>query len=90
MQAIKAIYDGTSFTPKQPIPVQGQYEVVITFVEQIFVNPITDIKDQVNRDINFWKDFDKLTADAADEILLLEDFPRSNFKRELFVFDDEV
>ena len=90
MQVIKAVYDGINFTPKQPIPVQEQYEVVITFVEQIFMNPITDIKKQVNRDINFWKEFDKLTADAADEILLLEDFPRSNFKRELIVFDDEV
>ena len=35
MQAIKAIYDGISFKPKQPIPVQGHYEVVITFVEPI-------------------------------------------------------
>ena len=35
MQAIKAIYDGAGFKPKQPIPVQGHYEVVITFVEPI-------------------------------------------------------
>jgi len=35
MQAIKAVYDGESFTPKQPIPVQGHYEVVITFIEPI-------------------------------------------------------
>ena len=35
MQAIKAVYDGVSFKPKQPIPVQGHYEVVITFVEPI-------------------------------------------------------
>ena len=33
MQAIKAIYDGVHFTPKQPVPVQGRYEVVITFIE---------------------------------------------------------
>ena len=33
MQAIKAIYDGVSFTPKQPIPVQGKCEVIITFLE---------------------------------------------------------
>ena len=36
MQAIKAIYDGSAFTPTQPIPIQGQYEVVITFIEPIF------------------------------------------------------
>ena len=33
MQAIRAIYDGEGFKVKQPIPVQGQYEVVITFLE---------------------------------------------------------
>ena len=35
MEAIKAIYDGVNFKPKQPIPVKGQYEVVITFIEPI-------------------------------------------------------
>ena len=41
MQAIKAIYDGVSFIPKQPIPVQGHYEVVITFVEPINKDNLT-------------------------------------------------
>ena len=35
MQAIKAIYDGITFRPKQPIPVKEQYEVVITFIEPV-------------------------------------------------------
>ena len=35
MQAVKAIYDGVSFIPKQPIPVTGKYEVVITFIEPV-------------------------------------------------------
>ena len=35
MQAIKAIYDGVNFKPKQPVPVSGQYEVIITFVEPL-------------------------------------------------------
>ena len=35
MQAIKAIYDGTTFKPTQPIPVKEQYEVVITFIEPL-------------------------------------------------------
>ena len=35
MQSIKAIYDGVNFMPKQPIPVKGKYEVVITFIEPI-------------------------------------------------------
>ena len=40
MTAIKAVYDGVGFMPKQPIPVKGKYEVVITFVE-----PIDDVVD---------------------------------------------
>ena len=35
MYAIKAIYDGENFKPKQPITVKGQYEVVIMFIEPI-------------------------------------------------------
>ena len=35
MQAIKAIYNGVSFIPLQPIPVIGKYEVVITFIEPV-------------------------------------------------------
>ena len=40
MQAIKTIYDGVHFTPKQPIPVQGKYEVVITFLEPMEVQTL--------------------------------------------------
>jgi len=35
MEAINAIYDGYTFKPLGPIPVQGQYEVVITFTKPI-------------------------------------------------------
>ena len=35
MYAVKAIYDGVNFNPKQPISVSGRYEVVITFLEPI-------------------------------------------------------
>ncbi|MCL2046961.1 MAG: DUF2281 domain-containing protein [Oscillospiraceae bacterium] len=38
MNAIRAIFDGTNFKPLQPIPVKGEYEVVITFVEPINTN----------------------------------------------------
>ena len=44
MQAIKAIYDGTNFTPKQPIPVEGKYEVVITFLEPISTTEKTPVR----------------------------------------------
>ena len=39
MHAIKAVYDGVGFTPRQPIQVQGQYEVVIMFIEPIINSP---------------------------------------------------
>jgi hypothetical protein len=42
MQAIRAIYDGTKFTPQQPVPKVGHCEVVITFLtpgEVAFVKP---------------------------------------------------
>jgi len=35
MYAIKALYDGTGFKPKEPIPVNGEYEVVITFTTPV-------------------------------------------------------
>lgn len=35
MIAIKAIYDGVNFKPLHPVPVKGNYEVVITFLEPI-------------------------------------------------------
>ena len=90
MQAIKAVYDGVQFKPKQEIPVSGQYEVVITFLEPISTSPAADVQDQINRDINFWKEFDRLVDDAGDEVLSMDDFPRTKFNRELIVFDDEV
>ena len=35
MYAIKALYDGTDFRPKEPIPVSEEYEVVITFTTPV-------------------------------------------------------
>lgn len=35
MYAVKAIYDGKTFKPIQPIPVKERYEVVITFLEPV-------------------------------------------------------
>jgi len=52
MQAIKAVFDGVNFKPKEPIPVSGQYEVIITFVEQIAIDPDTDKQEKINREIN--------------------------------------
>jgi predicted DNA-binding antitoxin AbrB/MazE fold protein len=35
MQTISAIYDGNFFKPMEPIPVEGKYEVLITFTKPI-------------------------------------------------------
>ncbi|MCL1820597.1 MAG: DUF2281 domain-containing protein [Oscillospiraceae bacterium] len=35
MYAVKALYDGVNFKPKQPIAIKEQYEVIITFVEPV-------------------------------------------------------
>jgi len=45
MYAVKAIYDGINFKPKQPISVSGRYEVVITFLE-----PLEPMEDDVAMD----------------------------------------
>ena len=90
MQAIKAIYDGVNFKPKQTIPVNGQYEVVITFVEQISANPAGNTQDQINAELEFWQKINRLAEDAGDEMLSMDDFPNTKFNRELIIFDDEV
>ena len=35
MQIIEAIYDGSNFKLKQPIPVKEEYEVAITFIKPV-------------------------------------------------------
>jgi len=35
MYAINAVYDGISFKPKEPIPVNEEYKVVITFTDPV-------------------------------------------------------
>jgi len=90
MQAIKAVFDGVNFKPKQEIPVTGQHEVIITFVEQISAITTTNTQEQISHDIKFWKEFDRLATDASDEVLSIEDFPSIKCSRELIIFDDEI
>ena len=88
MQAIKAIYDGVGFTPKQPIPVQGHYNVVTLFVEPAVPNT-NDTNTVMNADIAFWREHKKSLADSRDEVLSLDDFTRSKGSREFIIFEDE-
>ena len=89
MQAIKAVFDGVNFKPKEPIPVEGKYEVIITFVEEVSSSYDADKQEKIKRDKNFWKGFDKLVAEAKDEVLCMEDFERNKLSRELIIFDDD-
>ena len=91
MYAVKAVYDGINFKPSQPIPMRGQYEVVITFVEQIALDAYDDISEYMGNKtrLMYWQIFKKLAEDSHDEKLSIHDFPRTKFRRELVLFDDE-
>ena len=67
MQAIKAVYDGESFTPKQPIPVQGHYEVIITFIEPVAEKKEEEPKREIK--FGFLKDKIPLLPDSFFEPL---------------------
>ena len=89
MQAIKAVFDGVNFKPKQPIPVSGQYEVVITFVEQISTNSAKETQDRINDELKYWKEINRLAEESSDEVLSMDDFQRNKISRELIIFDDD-
>ena len=59
MYAVKAIYDGVNFKPRQPISIKEEYEVVITFLEPV-VKEAVDAKQIKNHPrsafIGSWKD----------------------------------
>ena len=64
MYAVKAIYDGETFTPTQPIYMKEKYEVVITFIE-----PLKEIpkKEENNEKLNLLDLFGKVQfADDYD------------------------
>ncbi len=47
------------------------------------VNSTLNSQEQMNIDITFWKEFDRLVENSNDEILNIEDFPRASFNREV-------
>ena len=44
MYTVRAIYDGVNFKPRQPISVSGKYEVLITFLEPVKEDVISDVQ----------------------------------------------
>ena len=65
MQAINAIYDGAIFRAKQPIPVKGQYKVVITFIEPL--EPVAANAPTAKRPLSELKGFLKGKVRIADD-----------------------
>jgi predicted DNA-binding antitoxin AbrB/MazE fold protein len=65
MQAINAVFDGNYFKPLEPIPVEGKYEVVITFTKPI------DTKDtrrqRILKHFGTWNDEDVKTIEEIIE-----------------------
>jgi len=51
MTAIKAIYNGNNFEPLQPIPVNENYEVIITFIKPVETEPPNEIAIANDKDI---------------------------------------
>ena len=70
MQTVKAIYDGTDFKPVEPIPVNGKYEVIITFTKQIESKEIK--KQRLLKHFGSWNQED---VNVIDKIIL----ERGNF-----------
>ena len=67
MQAIKAIYDGFAFTPTQPVPVQGHYDVVITFIEPI-TNKTDEVCETLNENTDLIAEYLKIIIERLNEI----------------------
>jgi len=64
MYAIKAIYDGSNFNLKEPVPVKGEYEVVITFV-----NPLEKKQEKRQNLLKYFGTWDDEDVETISEII---------------------
>jgi predicted DNA-binding antitoxin AbrB/MazE fold protein len=65
MQAINAIFEGNSFKPLEPIPVEGKYEVVITFTKPIDTKEAR--RQRILEHFGIWDDEDVKTIEEIVE-----------------------
>jgi hypothetical protein len=65
MQTINAIFDGNYFKPMEPIPVQGQYEVLITFTKPIDLKSTK--RQRILKHFGSWNDEDVKTINEIVE-----------------------
>ena len=85
VQAIQGYFnDGAFYQNGRKVNLPERQLVIVNVLDI----PV-DTADNRDADVEFWKEFDKLAKESFDEELLIADFPRSNFGRELFLFDDE-
>jgi len=84
MQAIRGLLENGQFIPHEEIPLPRRVEVTVFFRENIQ----SLVQDD---DREFWADFDRMTADSADENEILNDeaFSRRSSGREFVAFADE-
>jgi len=65
MQAINAVFDGNYFKPLEPIPVEGKYEVVITFTKPIDTK--NSRRQRILKHFGTWDDEDVKTINEIVE-----------------------
>ena len=85
VQAMQGYFDNGFFYQQGRRVSLPERQLVIVNVLNIPV----DADETKKTDIEFWKEFDRLAKDSVDEELMMVDFPRVHFGRELISFDDE-
>ena len=70
METMNAIYDGSAIKFTEPIPVTGQYEVVITFTKKL--EDKEELKKKILKHFGTWTD---------DDVMIMEEVikERKNF-----------
>ena len=69
MYTIKAIYDGTKFTPIKPLEIEGEHEVIITFLDGDVPKkkrPFSDLYGIFEGKISMTDDFDAPLEEMAE------------------------
>jgi len=77
--------DGRVLSRGSPIRIANRRKVLITVLEEQEPKKAKTIEER----LALWAEIDRMAEESADENLLIEDFPRATFKRELITFSDE-
>ena len=84
VQAIQGYFDdGVFYQQGRRVKIPERQLVIVNVLD----TPV-DVNEIKKADVEFWKEFDRHVKGAVDEELLIADFPRVDFGRELISFDD--